>query len=182
MGYSWICICLDGWGVFGLRRAGGPSAAAASMPAPVAAAVQHNPQSEWPSCFSFVSQPVGTSKLPTNKAKKQQTKQKNNQPSYAIPKCFNPDAFVAFGTSFWPVHNLVVTKQPNHQENQTINHRILGHPTSLGDRAILQHSLSLWLWRPPASFTETNKSCSSALGLVGWWYTPVMLAKSQWEH
>ena len=156
-----MCISPNGWGVFGLRRAGGPSAAAASMPAPVAAAVQHNPQSEWPSCFSFVSQPVGTSKLPTNQAKKQQTKQKNNQPSYAIPKCFNPSAFVAFGTSFWPVHNLVVTKQPNHQEPRN-NH--LGHPTSLGDRAILQHSLSLWLWRPPASFTETNKSCSRA----GW--------------
>ena len=49
-------------------------------------------------------------------------------------------------------------------QNQTINHRILGHHTSLGDRAILQHSLSLWLWRPPASFTEINKSCSRA----GW--------------
>ena len=52
----------------------------------------------------------------------------------------------------------------NDHENQTINHRILGHPSSVGDRAILQHSLSLWLWRPPASFTETNKSCSRA----GW--------------
>ena len=75
-----MCICPDGWGVFGLRRAGGPSAAAASMPAPVAAAVQHNPQSQWPSCFSFVPQLVGTSKLPTNQAKKT-TNQAKKQPT-----------------------------------------------------------------------------------------------------
>ena len=137
-----MCICPDGWGVFGLRREGGPSAAAASMPAPVAAAVQHNPQSQWPSCFSFVTQPVGNIKLPTKQAKKQPTKLYN-------PQCFYSSAFLAFGTSFWPVHTLVVTKEPNHKEKQTTNHRIHGRSTSQeGGRSLLQNSLSLlcFIW------------------------------------